>query len=424
MLKIRATAFLIFIFSLCLSQGRMNGFGIGHYYHWQGTGNAIDGLSNINPAFQSHVSLSNPSTWHNLEYSFLSISYSGSESIFKRTEVSNGYSSLSNAAWIVPYKKKISFGVVLSPYSDQRIELIDSVETPFTAFDNEYNYLKSFKRNGGVLSLKLGTSYKINDKIDFGFFHHILFGSSRQNESIFFDGSSIVQSTIAKYDGITQDVFISVSIFKDLQIFSKYSYTIRPLRGVFEQRNLFDDANGNGYHDYLSPSLDFPIPYPDSTNKFFNIDNLHRPSGFILGINKNFKSELALSIDVGIHRDNTEISNDIRLPINNKLKNTNSLKFTLLRYPNKLSLDIFDKFSFKAGFVYHEHLLMKNNYKINELGYSFGIGFRFKPIGNQIDLNYYFGNRLYDDIIEKETIQQLQLGISLADIWFVKRRQR
>ena len=108
MLKIRATAFLIFIFSLCLSQGRMNGFGIGHYYHWQGTGNAIDGLSNINPAFQSHVSLSNPSTWHNLEYSFLSISYSGSESIFKRTEVSNGYSSLSNAAWIVPYKKKIS----------------------------------------------------------------------------------------------------------------------------------------------------------------------------------------------------------------------------------------------------------------------------------------------------------------------------
>ena len=27
---------------------------------------------------------------------------------------------------------------------------------------------------------------------------------------------------------------------------------------------------------------------------------------------------------------------------------------------------------------------------IEELGFSFGIGFKFKPVGNQINLNYYY----------------------------------
>ena len=61
---------------------------------------------------------------------------------------------------------------------------------------------------------------------------------------------------------------------------------------------------------------------------------------------------------------------------------------------------------------------------IEELGFSFGVGFKFKPVANQINLNYYFGNRKFSNIEEKEFIQQIQVGISLADIWFVKRRQK
>ncbi len=423
MLKIRYSVLFTFYLSFCFSQGKMNAFGIGHYYHFQGIGNAADGISNINPTFQSDVSLSNPSTWHDLDYSFLTISYSGNESIWNSTSSSNGYSILSNAALIVPYKSKLSFGIVLSPYSDQRIELVDSVMTPFNAFGNEYNYVRSFKRNGGVMSLKIGTSYKLNDILGFGIFHNILFGSSRQNESIFFDGSSIVQSSIAQYDGISQDVFINLSVFKDLIISTKYTYIIRPLRGVFEQKNLFDDANGNGYHDYLSP-LDFPAPYPDSTSKFFNISNLHEPSGYTFGVSRFLKSGSSLSIELGTYKDNSKIENKIRLPLENKIKNTNSLKLAFSHYPKELSFDLMDKFSLKAGLIYHEHMLRMNGDKINEFGYSLGIGFKFKPIGNQIDLNYYYGNRSYINTNEKETIQQVQLAISLADIWFVKRRQK
>ena len=61
---------------------------------------------------------------------------------------------------------------------------------------------------------------------------------------------------------------------------------------------------------------------------------------------------------------------------------------------------------------------------IEKLGFIFEVRFKFKPVGNQINLNYYFGNRKFSNILEKEFIQQIQVGISLADIWFVKRRQK
>ena len=55
---------------------------------------------------------------------------------------------------------------------------------------------------------------------------------------------------------------------------------------------------------------------------------------------------------------------------------------------------------------------------------SIGLGFKFKPVENQIDVNYYIGSRNYPSYNEQELAQQFQIGISLADLWFVRRRQK
>ncbi len=59
-----------------------------------------------------------------------------------------------------------------------------------------------------------------------------------------------------------------------------------------------------------------------------------------------------------------------------------------------------------------------------EYGASIGLGFKFKPVENQIDVNYYIGSRNYTRYDEQELVQQFQIGISLADLWFVRRRQK
>ncbi len=424
MLRIKNTIILFLFLSIGYSQGRMNALGVGHYYHNQGLNNAMDGMIELSPSFKSKVSLSNPSTWHNLKFTFLSLSYGGNENSINKSSISNGYSSLSNAIWVVPIKSMSSFGMSLSPYADQRIALVDQDTSIFQVFDTTYNYMRSFDRSGGILSFKIGTSYKVNKNIAFGYYYDILFGSSRKHESIYFDGSAIIQSGRVRYNGILNDIFLTLSIGENIKVFSKYTYTVKPLEGALEQKHLFDDLNGNGYHDYSPPYYDFP--YPDSVEALteIRIKDLHAPTRYKLGISKMINSASALALELGSSRDNSKNISVLSTPINNWIYETNSMKTSFSHYPNDLSLRFFDKFSFRTGIVYYEHSLKNDQSSITEIGYSLGLGFKFKPVGNQIDINYYIGNREHTGIEQKELIQQIQLGVSLADIWFVKRRQK
>ena len=417
-------SFIFIILSYGFSQGRMNGFGIGHYYNYQGTKNAIDGISWLTPSFSNNVSLSNPSTWHNLNFTYLSVSYSGSENILGNSDQSNGYSGLSGAAWLIPIKSKSSIGLMIEPYSDQRINLVNQDTSYFNSFDTTFSYVRAFNRSGGILSLKIGSSYKINKKISFGFYNNILFGSSRQSESLSFDGSAIIQTSRMQYNGLLNELFLSLALFEDLKIFTNYTYTLKPLEGVLEEKHLFDDTNKNGYHDYSPPLFDFPLPDSVSSNSQIRIKNLHVPRGLNFGILQYFKARYSLSLDFGIMEDNWKQNNSILSPIKNRIISSNYIKFSFTKYPKDFSLSFFDKLSFNTGFVFYNHKLDNNLSNITEFGYSFSLGFKFKPLQNHFGISYYYGNRSHSDIDEKELVQQIQLGISIADIWFIKRRQK
>ena len=424
MLQIRLVFVIGVLLSLGISQGRMNGIGVGHFNEYQGIKNAVSGAVELAPSFQKNVSLTNPSTWHNLKFAYLSISYSGNENVIRTPSTVNGYSSLSNALWVVPIKSNSSIGLSLSPYSDQRLTIVGDTSY-FQAFDSTFGYTRSFERSGGILSFKISSSLKVSDRASLGINHNILFGSSRQNESITFGGSSIIQSSRAKYNGIINDLFIDVLLIDDLSSYFKYTFSLKPLESAIEQKHLFDDTNGNGYHDFSTTGFDFPFPDSVSASLEEREKDIHNPNGFKLGLNKSFGEKIALAFEIGTLNDIAENQNSFLLtPIPNWIEKTNSFNASFSYFPKNYSMKIFDKFSFKLGIIHHIHTMKYDKMDIEELGFSFGFGFKFKPVGNQINLNYYFGNRKFLDIDDKEFIQQIQVGISLADIWFVKRRQK
>ena len=244
MLQIRLVFIIVALVSLGISQGRMNGIGVGHFNKYQGIQNALSGVVELAPSFQNNVSLTNPSTWHNLKFAYLSISYSGNENVIRTPSTVNGYSSLSNALWVVPIKSNSSIGLSLSPYSDQRSTIVDRDTSYFQAFDSTFGYTRSFERSGGILSFKISSSLKVSDKAALGINHSVLFGSSRQNESITFGGSSIIQSSRAKYNGTVNDFFISLLVLDNLSSYFKYTFSLKPLESAIEQKYLFDDTNG------------------------------------------------------------------------------------------------------------------------------------------------------------------------------------
>ena len=152
---------LLFI-SFGFSQGSMNAIGIGKFYSNQGVYNAVDGLNILTPSISKDVNFSNPSTWHNLKFTYLSLSYSADQTSFENFSLVNAYSGLSNALWIIPIKSRYSIGLSISPYINQKVSLIEKDTIAFIAFDDTLQISRSFKRSGGLLSLKLGSSYELS----------------------------------------------------------------------------------------------------------------------------------------------------------------------------------------------------------------------------------------------------------------------
>ena len=196
----------------------------------------------------------------------------------------------------------------------------------------------------------------------------------------------------------------------DFSSYFKYTFSLKPLESAIEKKYLFDDANGNGYHDYSTTGFDFPFPDSVSASPEKRVKDIHNPNGFKLGINKSFGEKIALAFEIGTLNDIAENQDNflstLSAPISNWIEKTNSLKASFSYFPENYSLRFFDKFSFKSGLIHHIHTMKYDEMDIEELGFSFGIGFKFKPVGNQINLNYYIGNRKYSSISEKEFIAE------------------
>ena len=95
MMKNRAVKLILFFISFCFSQGNMNAIGLGKFYSNQGVSNAMDGVNTLAPSILKNVNFSNPSTWHNLKFTYLSLSYSADQTSFQNFSLLNAYSGLS-----------------------------------------------------------------------------------------------------------------------------------------------------------------------------------------------------------------------------------------------------------------------------------------------------------------------------------------
>ena len=423
MFRIKIIIIAIFAISFSFGQGYLNGFGFGHYYHNQGISMAGNGINQLTPSFQENVSLLNPATWHNLKFTHLSVSYSGDENSINDSKLKNGYSGISAATWIVPVKSKGSFGLSIVPYSDQRITLSDPDTTTYYAFDDTLSISRFIEQSGGIMALKVGSSFAVNDQLNIGVSFDMLFGSSRTNEGIFFGGSSIIQSSRNRYSGLIGNLFLSYKVRENINIYGSLKYSIKPMDVMVTNKYLFDDANGNGNHDYSFP-YDFPIPDSVSAHDENRSKQVHKPNGFSIGLQSKINKNGSISFEYKTSKDEGKIPSQILSGFNDKIYTSNHTSLSYTKFPNDLSVNWIDHFVFRTGIGFKSHKFDKSGIEIREFGSTIGFGFKFKTVGNQLDFNYYFGKRNYSETFQSELVQQIQVGISLADLWFVKRRQK
>ena len=161
---------------------------------------------------------------------------------------------------------------------------------------------------------------------------------------------------------------------------------------------------------YLSPVALLPL------NQKFN-DEL-KISSFTFGADyefsprKHFQAELLLWNDNGEHNLNSSIYDGY-------LESKNKLSLSYIKFAQPFSRD---RYNFK-GSLFLQNYGVKNLENINEVGLGLGVGLNFGITGNQIDFGYKYATRSGVFVVGDETLHMFNFGISIGDLWFVKRRE-
>ena len=144
--------------------------------------------------------------------------------------------------------------------------------------------------------------------------------------------------------------------------------------------------------------------------------------------NKKLNYLLIFSGDLKVKIKNHKIANS---KMKNKLYMLLIFVFSTFAVKTQTTRNFFPKENLMSiGIYYYPEHWDKSQWEkdiknISEIGFSLGFGYKFKTVGNQIDFTYHSSLKDHSNsYIGEELFRGFQIGISIADIWFIKRRQR
>ena len=427
---------------LLFGQGPMNGYGLGNIQTWRFPSQGGMTSLGLIPSFHKGVSLMNPSTWPQLKYTYLSIAYNGLESNLTNLNARNGFSSIQSGQLIVPIKQLSALGISIHPYTYQQVALSDTIYPDMLAFGDTLDIQRRYDQAGGIMALNFSAAMTVFKDARIGASLQLLFGSSRQHKKLFLDQIPITETSRMSYSGLNAELFLHRSFSRAFDIYIHLGIPIEPLDAIYTNLHPFDDTNKNAYHDYtynfLNPGYDFPHPQDVPKAEQIRIKDIYEPASIAIGLSGLLTDRLQLSIETKNEKDFADYPIHFPIILNQRINNKHVTSVGLIWFSNDLSTQFSDKFSIRSGLTYKSYITdswdadqnnrIENIDPITEVGGALGFGFKFKAVGNQIDVSYYYGIRIHPltfvGDFGEERIQELQVGISLADLWFVRRRQR
>ena len=240
---------IIFFISFIFPQNALSGYGFGSSV--DNSEAASLGVSNeLLPSFKSKVSLSNPSTWHNLLFSYLNTSVNVQNSVFQSDSSTNF--SLSSAKLIIPWKQKMAFGVSFEPFLNREVTISDSTFSSFSFNEEDILFSRINSSSGGPSKGQLSFGYKLNEMDSFGTSLNIIFGSSRSSRNLIVDNENHLLQSRDYFSGNMIDLFYSTNRFKikEKPIFFSVAYSL-PLSGI----NIENDSYPVSYTHLTLPTI-------------------------------------------------------------------------------------------------------------------------------------------------------------------------
>ena len=412
----------IFISLLLLNyihaQSVFNAYGLGLSKSGHYTATSGAGSIGLVPTFHPGVSLDNPATWPGLKFTYISGSYnSQSVGLDNRNNITYG-NGLDKIQFVIPIQDRYAIGVALKLVNNHN----SYFKTDSSTFDFQGKNLitnKEFRSGGGLLAGSFGVSFPMNEKMGLGFSVDRLFGSSRDEHSLVLNDIHYRMFNIRTYSGTVMNLNFAGNFYNDNDLivlaFARISMTGKPVSGTLYQFDLFEDRNGNYTYD--------PDDYPATVNvDTIEVSDIYAPNSFSFGLNAGFRNDLNIFGEFQIWSDEASSANYESI-YTDQIGSKTHFGGGIVKFGNIGARAWQDKLTFRLGAFKESYGLKYSGKTINENGITMGIGFKFAVTGNQLDFSYRTGSRSINGDY-KELVKEFNIGLSLGDVWFLRRREK
>lgn len=410
----------VFLYSTLFSQSLLNGYGIGEkidIYDAASLGISSTGLL---PSFRKDVSLKNPSTWKNLNFTYFTGTYQAEQKIIL-DDILNGTSSLGYAQFIVPIKNKYAFGLGIHPYYDQYLQLNGEDDGDYIAYGDTLATNHSFSSFGGITAFNISFAGNVSTNLNVGVTFDFLYGSARQQTIFSLDDLDYYSQQRHVYSGSLAKFYINSDILSNwnipLNLYFGWGLPLNAISVKSYYYRLFEDSNDSGEQD----NSDFP-KLSDSTDPIvLNIDNVSAPYEYQFGFDYAIQKGISVLGEYSRWEDKEKIGVKYSA-LNDQIKSIDHFNIGIVRFAPRIVKNSLDRINFRVGVYSNKTQLLNSEKNIKEYGVSTGLSFNFGFTKNQIDFAYSIGKRQELNEIGDESIQKFSIGITVGDIWFVKRR--
>ena len=387
-------------------------FGLGEV-KFKGTeeAKAMGGISIV--ADSTQLNLINPAYYSKLRYTTFAVGGTNSFTNFYTNNESDKSqrTSLDYLLIAIP-KQKFGITIGLMPFSTVGFKLKSS---EINSIDQTLRE-KKFLGNGNINRVLFGTSYKINSKFSVGFDINYNFGKIK-TETVEFVEDPVIQlgsrernTSIVKGFSSSFGVTYEGKINNKLTLYS--SLTFSPESKLYSEntRNIATIVYGSSGNELIDEEQNV-----DVQNNYIAI-----PTKLSIGSGIGVKNKWLIATEITLQQT-SKLENRFKDELNGDFKNATKIALGGFFIPKYNSFSsYFSRITYRAGLRYENTGLVLKNESINDYGMTFGLGL---PVGlSKINIGFELGKKgtTTQNLIQ-ENYFNLNIGLSLSDLWFRKR---
>lgn len=367
-------------------------------------------FGSLTSAYRSatNINFANPASLANIKFTTFEtgifVSSTTLHTIDSTDNIKNA--NLSHVAFAFPVSKNWGMSLGLIPFSRMDYNLQETTEEYF--FTDTLQVYKSFNGSGSLYQLYFGNAYKIK-KLSIGLNLIYLFG--KLNQQVYYDFTPDSKFYF-DYEKNTTNYYSGLAFNIGLQYADTLNNGNTFIIGA--DSRIGKKIGITGESSLARINIDTVTTTSDSIGK------IYLPSRFGVGfaLQKENKWMLGLQVNYSqwssfksYEKKDSFLADNFRISLGGEIT------------PDYKSLKYLNNIQYRLGIFYGTDYLKFGSTQLNKFGMTFGLGFPIRRSLSRFNIGFEAGQRgtTANNLI-KENFFKAHIGITINDVWFIKRK--